>query len=266
MDQEIWDNILAQINAPKSGWRLLSRELLNTTKEFESGNGVTQEEVRKLRETWQSDRPFVDASGHPFVLFIYDQSLAYRSGYYHSSNQHSSYKFHFSWCSTLEAMDSGGRRARYKAKHDVDNNIFSVHRGERNKDEKIPMEVCINCLKNMNYESYTSVYSQRGSIYKNFNIAVFFAKYGPQNLKNPTHQYHAGGYTEDWSTISSRLKEKKNYTCEKCGHKKPGRLDVHHKNGVKSDNSLANLMVLCLDCHTNEPFHAHMRNLNHQNR
>ncbi|WP_209022170.1 HNH endonuclease signature motif containing protein [Pseudomonas fluorescens] len=35
-------------------------------------------------------------------------------------------------------------------------------------------------------------------------------------------------------------------------------LHVHHVNGVKQDNSSANLLPLCIDCHRKQPLHDHM--------
>ena len=46
----------------------------------------------------------------------------------------------------------------------------------------------------------------------------------------------------------------KEYKCECCGisewNNKPIRLQLHHKNGNPTDNSLTNLEVLCPNCHT----------------
>ena len=46
----------------------------------------------------------------------------------------------------------------------------------------------------------------------------------------------------------------KEYKCECCGisdwNNKPIRLQLHHKNGNPTDNSLDNLEVLCPNCHT----------------
>lgn len=261
MDQELWDKIHAQIGARRTVWRLKSREIIDIGKKFESGGGVTPGELQKLRKTWLSKSPFVDADGRPFVLYIYDQSLHHQFANSYQSGGQSEYKFHFTECSTLLTMFAGGRQARYKGKYDVNNNIFTVNQGDRKKDKDIIMHVCKNCLSHMDYNGYASQYSRRGSIYNSFDIAAFFAKHGPQNLKNPTHQNFAADYTDDWPTVRERIKKERNYKCEKCGLDKPGPLDVHHKNGVKSDNSPSNLAVLHRSCHASEPFHAHMRNI-----
>ncbi len=60
------------------------------------------------------------------------------------------------------------------------------------------------------------------------------------------------GYTRDWREISRRVRQEKNYTCEKCGVKTEEHMfmHVHHINGVKTDNSNGNLQCLCVRCHS----------------
>ena len=64
------------------------------------------------------------------------------------------------------------------------------------------------------------------------------------------------GYTKKWEQISRAYREKRNYTCEKCGLHIENPFDqiymhVHHKNGNKTDNRTANLQCLCIRCHAN---------------
>jgi hypothetical protein len=60
-----------------------------------------------------------------------------------------------------------------------------------------------------------------------------------------------GDYSGDWSSVSFALKQKRGWTCEMCRFTllNSGLIHVHHLNGVKTDNSVANLQVLCALCH-----------------
>lgn len=54
----------------------------------------------------------------------------------------------------------------------------------------------------------------------------------------------------------------KGVVCELCGYEPFWRraLDVHHRNGEKSDNSPENLMTLCANCHRELEAEIHNRN------
>ena len=63
------------------------------------------------------------------------------------------------------------------------------------------------------------------------------------------------GYTRDWKRISDAFRKKKEFRCEKCGWQPDNDFDkrfiqVHHKSGIKVDNSESNLLCLCIECHS----------------
>lgn len=71
-------------------------------------------------------------------------------------------------------------------------------------------------------------------------------------------------YTTNWSTISRKYKDSRNWTCQKCcvylGRKEHRRLlQVHHINRNSMDNSSGNLIALCLQCHSAQPGKGHKR-------
>ena len=58
-------------------------------------------------------------------------------------------------------------------------------------------------------------------------------------------------YTNDWPRISADLKGVRLWRCEICKYRNRGSglIQVHHIDGDKSDNSRANLQVVCAICH-----------------
>ena len=62
--------------------------------------------------------------------------------------------------------------------------------------------------------------------------------------RNPMARYHG------LSCRGARALRESLGRCERCGHDgSESRLDVHHRNGDKRDQSLGNLTVLCHRCH-----------------
>ncbi len=175
------------------------------------------------------------------------------------------YKFHFCDCDALKKMKAKGRWKRYVATQRKDG-VFLMDREkvdnsgyERNREEKLL--ACQNCLKwyNEHYGSYHSQYTKR-----NFNIIDFFKKFENTPIsEKPIYSditAPAPGYSENWDDISRRTREKYNWICQECGKDfqyLKRLLDVHHINGVKSDNTPLNLKVLCKECHAKH--HPHMK-------
>lgn len=71
-------------------------------------------------------------------------------------------------------------------------------------------------------------------------------------------------YPDNWDEISRNCRKTRGHTCAECGVICPedsGLLDVHHRNGDKSNCKPSNLVCLCKFCHSKEPFHEHYRSM-----
>lgn len=163
-------------------------------------------------------------------------------------------KFHICKCSTYEQMVRSNRKYRYVVAS-RDDGIFVINKGYGKKNwqqSNEKLEVCKNCLKAIYW---------RGE----FSLKKFFAKY-PKNILNVNGHLKdniapLNDYPDNWNEISAKIRAKANYICASCGKNFkniPGFLHVHHKNGLKYDISRENLVVLCENCHSKQPYHSHM--------
>lgn len=174
-------------------------------------------------------------------------------------------KFHVADCKTLQTMRERGRYERYVVTNRLDGEFFITGvdwQTRRPVEGEAHLWVCRNCLKLLNYQSagYGSSYQQA----LNFDIGDFFSTYSSFFTHLP--QRRAGnskeeGYTPDWPQIAGRFKADKDFKCESCGVDLAANkhlLHVHHRNGVKGDNSPKNLAALCAACHREQAQHERM--------
>jgi hypothetical protein len=155
-------------------------------------------------------------------------------------------------------MDNKGKIEKYVMTQRKDGYFFIDKNGIQNCEEKLV--VCKNCLN-----WYNKQY-RRGLTVESFDIADFFRHFKKTPItKKPTHTdifAPKSGYTDDWDSISLRLKQQSGYICDDCrinliNHKKL--VQTHHINGQKNDNRNSNLKVLCMECHSEQPDHGHMK-------
>ncbi|WP_173236246.1 HNH endonuclease [Legionella antarctica] len=179
-------------------------------------------------------------------------------------------RFHISTCDTLVKMWKRKRAERYVL-YRRENGIFQVN---VIRDGKIDirhekLNVCRNCLTNLNWNSYSDEKPLRNKIVSEFSISEFFETF-PKSLLSVKPRYDADNaplndYTASWNQISKEAKRKAGYRCtnEPCGVSLTGNhsqyLHVHHIDGQKNNNKKYNLKVLCVRCHGNEPSHGHMK-------
>ena len=175
-------------------------------------------------------------------------------------------RIHVAECSTLELMRQTGRFGRYDVISRLDGKfpVFGIDPNSGlEKNGESDLGVCKNCLKILNYRGYESLSGyKKTEIFSHFSFEIFFEDYSSYFKSLPLNgSKSASNYTSDWAAVSSKLRAELNYTCEQCGVQLADNaklLHVHHINGVKTDNSRANLRALCADCHKKQPHHDHL--------
>ena len=193
--------------------------------------------------------------GRRVLLYIRDQSIQYASKY------NSGYKYHLTWCKTLEDMKQRGRLNKYVVSTNTDGyfQINFVSDGEIVDKSTEELHVCKNCLNALNWKGYSETYGRgKSQIYESFDLDEFFRYYHEDNASNfeiiPNQTDLTAPpnvYPPDWAVISRRYKSLKDMRCELCGRRfnSTRELHVHHRDGVKSNVNPSNLVVLCTQCH-----------------
>ena len=222
--------------------------------------------------SYDSDSGELLYRGVKVLLYIRDQTN-YKLKNVDLTKHKSTYKFHVAYCQTLESMYQQGKYEKYVVSTRTDGIFFvRLSNGRDEVTSEQELKVCKNCLKRLNYKNYNNLpYPKQREIYNKFSLDDFFSvnngdyRFLGTLPRNTDKNAPVNAYTNDWQEISERERERHNWKCEVCGKdcsENHSELQVHHKNGIKSDNSPYNLITLCIDCHSKE--HAHMKNLKHK--
>lgn len=203
------------------------------------------------------------------LLYIRDQAM-YGQPEDALKNYKSAYKFHLSWCQTLQTMFNSGKYEKYVVSTRQDDVLLVRAIGSNNKvyESEQKLHVCRYCLSTLNYKGYRyATKAQKDKIYNEFSLKEFF------NVQNSDYSFHdmpkhdeysakTNICPDNWEHVSELHRKLCHYQCERCGKDcshDHSLLHVHHKNGNKQDIRQSNLIALCLECHISE--HPHMKNL-----
>ena len=231
--------------------------------DIEFDNELSNSGIEVNLEDLESEEGLLSVRGRQVILFIPDHAFRIEKVLMDPSQGN---KFHIADCKTLDTMRERKRFERYKVTNNLSGvfDIFGIDQLRKPVEAAVELNVCKNCLNMLNYKSATtSNVTQRNAIVSDFSVEEFFSTYSSifKFLPKQHIDYAEKGYSDDWKDVSSRVRKQANYICSSCGvdlTNKKNLLHVHHVNGVKSDNSSSNLIVLCADCHKKEPYHGHL--------
>lgn len=205
-----------------------------------------------------TDEGFITSDGRRVIVYINNQPIQY-----FKSEGGSTYKFHLTWCRTLDSMSRNGRYKKYVVSSKTDG-FFHINYVDGEKIVRQEVEklyVCKNCLKALNWHGYEHKgYKDKEKIYDDFDLEEFFSAYKNDNEANFASVPEENDitappniYDKDWKVLSQIYRERHNWTCEECHRQmkmdERHLLHVHHRDGVKSNCKPSNLVVLCADCH-----------------
>lgn len=194
----------------------------------------------------------LEYKGRKVCAYIRDQRAAINF-YQHRSE----YRYHLVNCETLTSMKDYGREGRYLATQRKDG-LFEAHDLTVNPPQKgiVQMDLCQNCVK---------ILIRMKKYFNPFNLITYFEKndtYIPKTIRKIEEVRKIQTYSPKQDDYSREYRKACNYKCQICNvdcSDSTGLLHLHHINADPSNNRRDNLQIYCVDCHSKQPLHAHMK-------
>ncbi len=257
--------LATRMGARSSTWRLPPYETRQGRREREELRRELQrgKEIPALGEV-ESRGGLLTHKGEQVALYIKDT----RQGKYillHYPEE--ARRFHVAECQTIREMRSKGRFERYVVTTRQDGKFF-VEAIDSDKEFEALLHVCKNCLTHLDWKGYARSRSDKS--WRGFSLQDFFAEFTTFFSSKPRYTDRTappGGYTREWPRRANAVKRERSWCCDECGvnlSKHRSWLHGHHKNGVLSDNSRENIAVLCLLCHSEQPYHGRVKSTKEQ--
>ena len=172
-------------------------------------------------------------------------------------------KYHLFGCQTMKIMFNNDRGHRYKKTMRSDGKFYMIITFDNNKHEEIlkELDICGYCFR-----EYKKTH-KNGLSRKQFELKDYFKESisGAIPFIHIDHDYTSVPkyYSKSWNAISKKVKEIFSCTCQECGITLQGKyskyLHTHHMDGDPSRNIVSNLKVVCIDCHSKEFNHHHIK-------
>lgn len=244
----------------------------------ETGKEADIENPDDLRELFHESGLLVSA-GRPVLVYIRDHIVMTPD----PLTPEECRKVHFTVCRTLQRMADKGHFERYRRTMS-ESNIYvidvSSSRG-RVSEVRMRLDPCKNCLDNVRYAGYSHGMRrhEKQRIVKAFDARVIMEamrrhlrRFSKRDAAEPFGRLarvlrelmdravsldpagSPSGYRRSFQKTAQSYKDKMRWICEDCGvslyaDELRYLLHVHHRNGVKYDDTESNLQALCVLCH-----------------
>lgn len=167
-------------------------------------------------------------------------------------------RFHIYKCKKIKEMLDERRGNRYRASTGKNNQFLLI---KKDKEWHETLEICSFCLTQYNSHFNSNKTKQNFPLQRWITNPMSGAELPKVQLDICTVPNR---YTESWSKISKKRREQEKYICEACSKDFSDKecrkfLHIHHIDADTRNNTRENLKVLCIECHSREYHHAHIK-------